>query len=284
MPEDATAPAVAFRPRFVLYARGLAAVIILAAFALGIWGREIGFLILAGILCLPYLLFVAMPSSEKSAAWGRAIGWIGIPIVLVLAAFVWSPANPSAAKPHQAVIVVTGLFLAMQVGLLALLDRTTVHSFRRTLLVGMGYYVLIAVLITWEVSGLSDTSPLPRNESYAIGSLRTINTGAITYASVYPNVGFPPDLHSLGPAPAGGKQDQSAAGLLELELACGQPPCVKRGYRFEYHVQGKEAYSDDARPVRYQKTGLRSFFTDQTGVIRFTNDDRAATAKDSPIN
>jgi hypothetical protein len=38
-----------------------------------------------------------------------------------------------------------------------------------------------------------------------------------------------------------------------------------------------------ARPEKYQE-GERSFFIDESGVERFTTEDRAATAADPPVN
>jgi len=38
-----------------------------------------------------------------------------------------------------------------------------------------------------------------------------------------------------------------------------------------------------ARPVERGRTGYRSFFADQTGVIRATSEDRAANVSDPPI-
>ena len=38
-----------------------------------------------------------------------------------------------------------------------------------------------------------------------------------------------------------------------------------------------------ARPVAPGKTGYRSFFADETGVIRATSEDRAANVSDPPI-
>ena len=42
-------------------------------------------------------------------------------------------------------------------------------------------------------------SRIAANEASAVGSLRTINTSEVTYASTYPAVGFAPDLNTLGP-------------------------------------------------------------------------------------
>lgn len=44
-----------------------------------------------------------------------------------------------------------------------------------------------------------------------------------------------------------------------------------------------ETWTYTARPVERGRTGYRSFFADQTGVIRATSEDRAATASDPPI-
>ena len=46
-------------------------------------------------------------------------------------------------------------------------------------------------------------SRIAANEASAVGSIRTINTSEVTYASTYPNVGFAATLTPLGPAAAG---------------------------------------------------------------------------------
>ena len=48
-------------------------------------------------------------------------------------------------------------------------------------------------------------------------------------------------------------------------------------------VPGVKSYTLTARPLVYYRTGTRSFFTDETGVIRMTAEDRAATADDPPL-
>lgn len=44
-----------------------------------------------------------------------------------------------------------------------------------------------------------------------------------------------------------------------------------------------ETWTYTARPIERGRTGYRSFFADQTGVIRATDEDRAANASDPPI-
>ncbi len=122
------------------------------------------------------------------------------------------------------------------------------------------------------------------NESSAVGSLRTINTGAVTYAAGYPELGVPPDLESLGPAPDGAfSYTPQHAGILDERLACPDASCVKSGYRIEYQRVDKEHYRATAVPVTYGVTGVRSFFTDESGVLRVTLEDRAPNETDAPL-
>jgi type II secretory pathway pseudopilin PulG len=107
------------------------------------------------------------------------------------------------------------------------------------------------------------------NEASAVGSLRTYNTAMITYSSACPDIGYPTSLESLGP---GGK-DCSHMDLVSAQLASRVP--VKSGYRFIYTAQRDTRqiatrYEIVARPVNPGATGVRQFFTDESGVIRFS--------------
>jgi hypothetical protein len=120
---------------------------------------------------------------------------------------------------------------------------------------------------------------MSQNEAAAVGSLRTINTAEVVYASTY-GLGYSKTLSQLGPPP--GTPNADAAKLLDRELASG----TKNGYMFTYRAgpsdaQGKiKKYTVVARPTAYGRTGHYSFFTDQSGVIRGTSRDREATAND----
>ncbi len=105
------------------------------------------------------------------------------------------------------------------------------------------------------------------NEASAVGTLRTYNTAMITYASACPDLGYPASLENLGP---GGK-DCNHLDVLDAALAVSVP--VKNGYRFYYSQTGisngtKTRYILAADPVTPGTSGVRHFFTDQTGVIR----------------
>jgi hypothetical protein len=117
------------------------------------------------------------------------------------------------------------------------------------------------------------------NEATAVGSLRTYNTALVTYSSSFPEIGFPASLTALG----GGGGGPDHAGLVDNLL--GSPPFQKYGYSFSYRQISKSEYTISARPVADTSGAdvARSFFTDQTGVIRSTQEDRDATADDPPL-
>jgi hypothetical protein len=121
----------------------------------------------------------------------------------------------------------------------------------------------------------------PASEAEAVRALRTINMAALTYASTYA-VGFPPSLVVMGEGE--GPASQEHAGLLAKDVANG----TKSGYIFTYRPSpasggGIWAYRVVARPKRYSETGTRSFSTDQTGVIRQTEEDREPIANDLAV-
>ena len=135
------------------------------------------------------------------------------------------------------------------------------------------------------------------NEASAVGSLRSVNTGAMVYATTFEN-GFPSSLEALGGATAGDSTCNHAA-FLDPSLTSGR----KSGYIFTYTPQypdgatapvispkaaakgctagGASGYTVTADPMQRGTNGQRSFFTDQTGVIRFSTNGESATA-DSP--
>ncbi len=114
-------------------------------------------------------------------------------------------------------------------------------------------------------------SRIAANESSAVGSIRTLNTAEVTYASTYPDLGFTCSLSSLGPA-AGSSATSAAAGLVDGVLASG----VKSGYSFlltQCTAAGSTTinvtYNSQGSPVALGQTGQRAFCSDQSGVIKY---------------
>lgn len=124
------------------------------------------------------------------------------------------------------------------------------------------------------------------NETSAVGSLRTINTASIQYATTYSTppapCGFAPALANLGPPPP---PSSANADLIDSVLSAG----AKSGYNFAYVNTGVDAngcgtnYTLNGNPVTPGTTGQRFFFTDESGVIR-QNTAGAATVADPPIS
>ncbi len=131
------------------------------------------------------------------------------------------------------------------------------------------------------------------NESSAVGSLRTMNTAAVTYSSTWGN-GFPPTQVSMGGVPPAAATC-NAAQVIDNVLAT--PPVTKSGYTITYNpgaanavaapgcgAAGVVTYTITAVPVVVGSTGQRSFFTDDSGVIRANPTGAAPTVADLPIN
>jgi type IV pilus assembly protein PilA len=123
-------------------------------------------------------------------------------------------------------------------------------------------------------------SRIAANEASAVGSIRSINTSQVTYSSTYPDAGFSPALANLGPI-SGTSPTSAAAGLLDGVLGCATSPCAKSGYKFNI-TGGNTTYAVTADPSTPGQTGQRYFFSDASGVIRYSNA-AVATATDSPL-
>lgn len=136
-------------------------------------------------------------------------------------------------------------------------------------------------------------SKMSANEAAAVSSLRTINTGEITYATIYPSLGYSPDLPSLGGLPtvcstATGASPAGACIVDEVLATASSAGTAKSGYYFTYGglvATGgvNTAYTCLANPVNPGTTGQRDFYTDQTGVIRYDLGGAGVSNTSSPI-
>ena len=124
------------------------------------------------------------------------------------------------------------------------------------------------------------------NESSAVGTLRTMNTAAVTYQSTYQN-GYPPTFAGFGGAPPG---TCAAANLLDNTLVnTGN----KSGYTITYvganplpapapgcAAAGNNTYVTAAVPVQVNTTGNRTFCSDESAAIHVDPAGGAAPATD----
>jgi len=120
-------------------------------------------------------------------------------------------------------------------------------------------------------------SRIAANESSAVGSLRSINTAQVTYASTYPETGFANTLAQLGPPPGGGAVSAAASGTLDAVIGCAAATCNKSGYTLSLSAPvGGPApnppatvYSTAAVPITVGQSGQRAFCSSSDGVIHF---------------
>ena len=112
------------------------------------------------------------------------------------------------------------------------------------------------------------------NEASAISSLRTLTTVSEQYRTRFQTY------------PTGGLNDLQTAGYIDTVLGAGS----KSGYTFNYAcaivapATVANTWSCEAVPNVTGTTGDRGFFTDQSGVIRFTADGSAVSASSTPLN
>lgn len=236
---------------------------------------------------------VSQPAPSKSVAW--ASFWLGV-ASLAMALL----AAPGVISHRNG-----GAFLLMLVSSSAAFAAIVLGAvagwlvWRRPSAFG-GTRLLLLVLLGCAAAFLTFATAVHSTRRHLAGyngvqtapsTLRTLNTAMITYASTY-NQGFPDSLRKLGPPPKG-QPDMNHADLVEGVLAglgkgATGTSFVKAGYKFTY-MPGPGAfgriatYTVTARPLEHGKTAMRSFFTDQSNVIRATTENRDANARDTPI-
>jgi type IV pilus assembly protein PilA len=123
------------------------------------------------------------------------------------------------------------------------------------------------------------------NESSAVGSMRTLNTASVNYYTSW-GVQYPTNMAVLG-GPTNVAATCTLAELIDPVLAGATAAPGKSGYIFNYNgatatpavngCTGFQTYTIDTEPANVGQTGQRGFFTDQSGVIRYTTDGTAPT-------
>ncbi len=146
------------------------------------------------------------------------------------------------------------------------------------------FTLLVCSLVAVNLAAQDNSRALSEEESYALGNTRTLNTAEEVFTHDF-GKGYSPNLLALGQAPSGAAPSADHAGMIVNELADGK----KGNYLFTYKpgAKGKDgkigSYTLTVHPVKREKGGM-SFFTDQTGIIRWTRENRPATAKDPTID
>jgi type IV pilus assembly protein PilA len=150
----------------------------------------------------------------------------------------------------------------------------------------MGYAQVVFLPIILIIAAIAIPNLLrakmAANEASTVASLRTYNSAMVIYATQCQNVGFPASVQNLGP----GNGDCDGANLISVQLS--MPAAIKNGYRFFYspgpanNLGRVVNYTITADPESENASGIRHFFTDESGVIR-ANRGEQATADSPPL-
>ena len=155
--------------------------------------------------------------------------------------------------------------------------------------------LLIVVAIILIIAAIAipnlQRAKIAANEASAVSSMRTIFTAeAAYYAQGWSNpgaLGYSGRLQDLGSgAGCTPPSITSSCQMDDLLANAVDPPHAKSGYYFTYTPINNGALNIDFHvngdPVQRSVTGNRSFYTDQTGVVRF-NTSASAVSADAPI-
>jgi type IV pilus assembly protein PilA len=113
-------------------------------------------------------------------------------------------------------------------------------------------------------------------EMAALSAIRTLHTAETQYYSQYGK--YAATLAELGPPASGGADGPASAGLISEDLALGE----KQGYK--YTLAGNPGgYVINASPVAFGTSGGRTFYTDQTMVVRQNFSQEPATATSEAV-
>ena len=139
-------------------------------------------------------------------------------------------------------------------------------------------FSLIELLIVIAIILIIITIALPRlsrarmytQEAAAIGAIRTIHTAQVQYYSQYGR--YATSLNELGP-PTSGAAGPAAADLIGNDLSGG----TKSGYKFSL-TGNPGGYIINANPESFGNSGSRTFYSDQSMVVRQNSGAEPATA------
>jgi type II secretory pathway pseudopilin PulG len=124
--------------------------------------------------------------------------------------------------------------------------------------------LLIVVAILLIIGAIAvpklNVAMMNAREMAAVRQIHTITTVQAQYMSQFGK--YATSLAELGPPPSG-QPGPSGADLIPGDFAAG----IKNGYQFTITANAT-GYTVNANPTGYGTTGRRTFFSDQTGVIR----------------
>ena len=144
---------------------------------------------------------------------------------------------------------------------------------RAGIILGWSYAPFLAIVPILIIAAIAIPnllrSRMSANEASAVGTTRLIVTCAVSYQMDHAR--FPAGLDEMGPEGDNCFDERIVSGM-------------KSGYAFSY-LPANSGFTLTATPAACDRTGRRTFFTDETGVLRTRNQAGcpAATAESPPL-
>lgn len=237
------------------------------------------------------LVYLAIVWNLRGRLVKRGLAMAGISGVVVLLFAVWTPGivkwlkGPCGlGRSEQGATLIMVAQVALVFAALATYLRLgwesgDWRSLGHGTLVGLTLFAVGMVSLTPEYdAGYGGRGGPGVSEAQAVGMLRTLNSSQRVFSDSYRERGYAASLGEL-----------AEAGLIPVERATGE----YQRYRFVLLPGSKDTggrvlnYEIHARPLQAGGRGgglrWRSFFTDESAVVRWTCEDRAATAQDPPL-
>jgi len=154
-------------------------------------------------------------------------------------------------------------------------DTSIRHSRRGFSLIELLIVIAIIMIIVGIAAPQYNKTMMNARETGAMGAIRTIHQMETQYYSQFGK--YAQSLTELGP-PASGAAGPAASGLISEDLAEGK----KGGYLFTLQAVPL-GYTLTAVPEAFGSTGRRSFYSDQTMVVRQSWTQEPATDKSPEV-
>jgi type IV pilus assembly protein PilA len=144
----------------------------------------------------------------------------------------------------------------------------------------LGYGEILFCLLFVAANVVLPRHPNAHAEASAVGSLRTLITATRGYADSHPETGYPKQLVDM----QWDRRKPETDWGIDPALASG----VKAGYRFTYRPKSRkgnglmDAYEIFADPVQPGRAGVRHFYTNESGVVRYESG-RPASSDSPPL-
>lgn len=281
-------------PAFWVFIPGLLS----GAYLFGAWLVGASLQFASGYQFIAFVVPLIAGTASLTGLLGRLFHWkISIALAVLAVASYWVPVFffliLSAGMIFKTMSIFGAIYVVPTLILLAIIAVVPTISVARIHRWG----VLVGILVAFVCTALASFGATPGRVTYtdadaegsAVKLLRTLNVALDAYAKKYDR-GYVDMLQKLGRTPRS-EPDMNHAAMFSLDERSFEYRSIpntfeKKGYIFTY-TPGMDSsakvasYTITARPAG--RGGKRNFYSDQTYILRVTNENRPADASDPPF-